>query len=170
MIKNIYAEHRSIGWHIPDCWKRKYELDAKINKTLRYRRWPRTALGKNRSSVLAESEKKRITMKKKYGVCFGILAMGLAVAGTQVARAQSRMAASGGSGATETATTTTSAAPAASSPADLRQRIDALNAELSDLNTELAAAKDEQPAASATEAPQDQSSPTPAPATPPQTG
>ncbi len=38
-------------------------------------------------------------MKKKYGVCFGILAMGLAIVGTPMARAQSRMAAGGTGGA-----------------------------------------------------------------------
>ncbi len=100
-------------------------------------------------------------MMKKYGVCFGILAMGLANVGTPMARAQSRMAASGTGGATETSTTAASATPATSSPADLRQRIDALKAELANLNTELAAAGDEQPAAPAAEAPQAQGSPMP---------
>jgi hypothetical protein len=47
----------------------------------------------------------------------------------------------------------------------LRQRIDALKAELADLNTELSAEKDQEPAASAAEAPESQG--TPAPATPP---
>jgi hypothetical protein len=100
-------------------------------------------------------------MKKKYGVCFGILAMGLAIVGTPMARAQSRMAAGGTGGATETSNTATTATPATSSPADLRQRIDALKAELADLNTELAAAKDGDSATPAA-APQDQSGSTPA--------
>ena len=39
-------------------------------------------------------------MKKTYGVCFGMLAMGLAVLGAPVSRAQSRMAAAGAGGAT----------------------------------------------------------------------
>src|SRR5258705_10308775 len=84
-------------------------------------RWPRTAQETNRSSAPAESEKMRIIMKKKYGVCFGILAMGLAVAGAPLARAQNRMAANGPSGATETSATTPSV-PVASSPVDLDRR------------------------------------------------
>src|SRR5258705_1766126 len=84
-------------------------------------RWPRTAQETNRSSAPAESEKMRIIMKKKYGVCFGILAMGLAIAGAPLARAQNRMAANGPSGATETNARTASA-PAASSPVDLDRR------------------------------------------------
>jgi hypothetical protein len=100
-------------------------------------------------------------MMKKYGVCFGILAVGLAIVGTPTARAQSRMAASGTGGATETSTTATSTTPAATSPADLRQRIDALKAQLADLNAELAAAKSGDSATS-TAAPQDQGSPAPA--------
>jgi hypothetical protein len=99
-----------------------------------------------------------------------MLAMALWIVGAPAARAQSRMAASGGGGATETNTTVAAAAPAASSPADLRQRIEALKAGLADLNTVLAAEKDQAPAASATEVPQDQGSPTPVPATPPQAG
>ena len=50
----------------------------------------------------------------------------------------------------------------ASSPADLRQRIDALKAELADLNTELAAETDADSGSSAAHAPQDQGSPAPA--------
>jgi uncharacterized small protein (DUF1192 family) len=91
-----------------------------------------------------------------------MLAMALGIVGAPAARAQSRMAASGGGGATETNTTVAAAAaPAVSSPADLRQRIDALKAELADLNTELAAEKDGDPAAPAA-APQDQGSTMPA--------
>jgi hypothetical protein len=104
-------------------------------------------------------------MMKKYGVCFDILAMGLAIVGTPMVRAQSRMTASGTGGATETSATATSATPATSSPADLRQRIDALKAELADLNTKLAAESDREPPTPAAESPQDQSSSPPA--TPP---
>jgi hypothetical protein len=103
-------------------------------------------------------------MKKKYGVCFGILAMGLAVMGAPLARAENRMAAGGAGGGSETAATSaasTPSSPTASSPADLRQRIDALKAELTDLNTELAAEKDGDSATSAA-APQAQGSTMPA--------
>jgi putative OmpL-like beta-barrel porin-2 len=100
-------------------------------------------------------------MKNTFGVCLGLLAMGLSIAGAPMARAQNRMAANGPSGATETSATTASA-PAASSSADLHQRIDALKAELDDLNKELAAEKDGDPATSAA-TPQDQG---PTPATP----
>lgn len=68
--------------------------------------------------------------------------MGLAVLGAPVSRAQSRMAAgesSGGSEASATSAVTSPAAPAAS-PEDLQKRIDALKAELADLNSELATA------------------------------
>jgi hypothetical protein len=111
-------------------------------------RWPRTAQETNRSSAPAESEKKRITMKKKYGVCFGILAMGLAIVGTPLAWAQNRTAANGPSGATETNATTASA-PAASSPADLDRRVEELEKELVELRSEMAARKqaEETPAA-----------------------
>src|SRR5260370_28954312 len=86
---------------------------------------------------------KRIMIKNKnIGVCLGILALALGIVGAQAAQAQSLMAASGTGGATETSTPSGSATPASSSPADLRQRIDALKAELADLNTQLAAAKD----------------------------
>jgi putative OmpL-like beta-barrel porin-2 len=100
-------------------------------------------------------------MKNTFGVCLGLLAMGLSIVGAPMARAQNRMAANGPSGATETSATT-ARAPAASSPADLHQRIDALKAELADLDKELAAEKDGDPATSAA-AQQDQG---PTPATP----
>ena len=88
-----------------------------------------------KSGLPAEREL-HIIMKKTYGVCFGMLAMGLAVLG---APASSR-AAGGSGGGTETVHTSEPATSAASSsPADLRQRIDALKAELADLNSELAA-------------------------------
>jgi hypothetical protein len=115
-------------------------------------RWPRTAQETNRSSAPAESEKKRITMKKKYGVCFGILAMGLAIAGAPLARAQNRTAANGPSGATETNATTASA-PAASSPVDLDRRVEELEKELVALRSEMAARKQTEEAAAATPAP-----------------
>src|SRR6266849_3224734 len=161
LIPFLNVSHFLSQLHIPDCCKRKYELDWAEGGRLRCIRWPRTARGKDLSSAPAESEKKRIIMMKKYGVYFGILAMGLANVGTPMARAQSRMVASGTGGATETSTTAASATPATSSPADLRQRIDALKTELADLNTKLAAEKDADSATSA-EAPQAQGSPMPA--------
>jgi hypothetical protein len=92
-----------------------------------------------------------------------MLALALGIAGAPAARAQSRRAAGGsGSGATETTTPSASAAPGVSSPADLQQRIDALKAELADLNTQLAAENDKEPAAAAADVPQDQGAPTPA--------
>jgi hypothetical protein len=98
-------------------------------------------------------------MNKTYGVCLGMLALGLVGLGAPASRAASRLAADESAGGSETATTTaasSSSAPAASSPADLRQRIDALKAELADLNTQLAADTN-----------QDQGTPAPAtPATP----
>ena len=92
-------------------------------------------------------------MKKTYGVCFGMLAMGLAVLGAPVSsRAQSRMAAGEAASATTEAATpaaTTPAAvtpaaatPAAASPSDLDRRIEALETELSELKTELEAKKE----------------------------
>jgi len=104
---------------------------------------------------------------KTYGVCLGLLALGLVGLGAPTSRAQSRLAAGGtggGSDPTTTSATSSSSTPAASSSADLRRRIDALKAELADLNTELAA--ETEPAAPATDVPQDQG--TPAPATPAQ--
>ena len=76
--------------------------------------------------------------------------MGLAVIGAPVSRAQSRMAAgesSGGSEASATSAVSAPAAPAASSPEDLQKRIDALKAELADLNAELATGASATPAA-----------------------
>jgi len=99
---------------------------------------------------------------KNIGVCLGILALALGIVGASAARAQSRMAAGESGGATETSAPSASATPAATSPADLRQRIDALKAELADLNTQLAVEKDETPAVPAAVAPQDPGSPTPA--------
>src|SRR5882672_9285661 len=89
-------------------------------------------------------------MKKTYGVCVGMLAMGLAVLGAPAGRAQSRMAADeAGSGSVPSTTSTTSASatPAASSPADLDRRIEALETELSELRTALAAKKEAETAA-----------------------
>ena len=89
-------------------------------------------------------------MTKKYGVCFGILAMGLAVIGVPVARSQGRMEANGAGGVKEPGTTSASAAPAASSPSDLDRRVEELEKELVELRTELASRKaaEEAPAAS----------------------
>jgi hypothetical protein len=103
-------------------------------------------------------------MKKTYGVCAGLLALGLVGFGAPASRAGSRLAAGEAGGGSETAATSaasSSSTPTASSPADLRQRIDALNVELADLNKELAAEKDGDSATSAA-TPQDQGSPAPA--------
>ena len=98
---------------------------------------------------------------KTFGVCAGILALGLVGLGAPASYAKGRLAgneaASGSDTATSSGTSSTSAA-AESSPADLRQRIDALKAELAELNTELAAASEEAPAAPADVPPQDQAS------------
>ncbi len=104
-------------------------------------------------------------MKKIYGVCFGMLAMGLATLGAPAGRAQSRLGAGGAGGGSETTATSaesSSSSAASSSPADLRQRIDLLKAELADLNSELATAKDPEPAASAAQDAQGQGSTPPA--------
>jgi hypothetical protein len=111
-------------------------------------------------------------MNKTYGVCAGLLALGLVGFGAPASRAGSRLATSEAGGGSETAATSaasSSSTPTSSSPADLRQRIDALNAELADLNKELAAEKDEDTATAAA-TPQDQGTPppaTPAPAAAP---
>ena len=88
-------------------------------------------------------------MKKTYGVCFGLLALGLALGSPA-----SMVAAGSGSGSgSETSTTTEAVAtPAASSPSDVDRRIDALETELMELKTELAAKKAE-PAAAVVAAP-----------------
>ncbi len=83
-------------------------------------------------------------MKKTYGVCIGMLAMGLAVLGAPASKAQSRLAA----GETGTAPAPATA-PAASSPADLDHRIEALEMELAELRTALMAKKTEEAAAPA---------------------
>ena len=104
-------------------------------------------------------------MNKTYGVCLGILALGLVGLGAPASRAQARLSAGEPGGGSETAATSAASSPSsptASSPADLQQRIDALKAELADLNTELAADKDPDSAAPAAAAPQDQGSPAPA--------
>jgi hypothetical protein len=85
-------------------------------------------------------------MKKTYGVCVGMLAMGLAVLGAPVSRAQSRMAAGSPSAASESGVTSTTSAtsPAAElNSADLNQSKDALKKESAGVNTEIAASKGE---------------------------
>jgi hypothetical protein len=104
-------------------------------------------------------------MKNTFGVCLGLLALGLVGLGAPATRAQSRLAAGGaggGGGTDATSAASSSSSSTATSPADLHQRIDALKAELDDLNKELAAEKDGDAATSAA-APQDQG---PTPATP----
>ncbi len=107
-------------------------------------------------------------MIKTYGVCLGILALGLVGLGAPASRAQGRLAAGGAGGGSETSTTSATSspsAPAASSPEDLSKRIDALKAELADLNSQLAATTSEDTSTPAAAPTQDQGAP-PA-ATPP---
>ncbi len=78
--------------------------------------------------------------------------MGLAVLGAPASKAQSLMAAGGAGGGSEASMSSPAAppaTPAASSPADLDRRIEALEAELSELKTELSAKKTEEAAAPA---------------------
>ena len=93
---------------------------------------------------------------KTSGVCAGMLALGLVGLGAPASYAKGHLAVkeavSGSDTATSAGTSSTSAA-SESSPADLRQRIDALKAELAELNTQLAAEKDERSAAPAAEVP-----------------
>jgi hypothetical protein len=96
-------------------------------------------------------------MKKTFGVCLGMLALGLVGLGAPASRAGNRLAAGEKAGASETTTTSV-----ASSTEDLRQRIDALKAELADLNSELAGEKDSDPTAPAAAVPDDQGGPAPA--------
>jgi len=105
------------------------------------------------------------SMNKTFGVCLGVLVLGLAGFGAPASRAASGLTeaeAGGGSEAVTTNVTTSSSTPATSSPADLQQRIDSLKAELADLDAQLAAAKSQEPASSDASATQDQSSPAPA--------
>jgi Putative beta-barrel porin-2, OmpL-like. bbp2 len=81
-------------------------------------------------------------MKKTYGVCIGMLVMGLAVIGAPASYAQSRLAADEAASGSETAPVSAASTPAASSPADLDHRIDALETELAELKSELAAKKE----------------------------
>jgi len=93
--------------------------------------------------------------------------MGMAVAGTPVGRAQSRLEANGAGGtsvASAASTVSASPTPAASSPVDLDRRIEALEQELAELRTELTSRKAEETAAASPAAPAS----TPAPAAAPQ--
>jgi hypothetical protein len=98
---------------------------------------------------------------KTFGVCVGLFASSLLGMGAPASQARGRLAAGESAGASETVetTTTSSSAPAAPSPEEVRQRIDALKAELADLDTELASKKSQEPAAPVAELPQDQGSP-----------
>jgi len=110
-------------------------------------------------------------MKKTFGVCAGMFAMGIAMLIAPVTRAEARSAAGetgGGSESTTTTATAPASSPATSSPADLRQRIEALKAELAELNSQLATEKEQDAAAAA--APQAQASAAPAAAAPPAQG
>jgi hypothetical protein len=98
---------------------------------------------------------------KTYGVCLGLLAIGLLGFGAPASNARNRLAAGEAGGGSETAMTSASSSSSTSttsSSADLIQRIDALKAELADLNKELDAEKDGDSATSAA-APQDQGAP-----------
>jgi len=98
-------------------------------------------------------------MKKTYGVCIGLLTLGLVGLGAPASRAGSRLAAGEPAVASETTTSApnTSNSSTSSSPEDLRERIDAVKAELADLNAELAAEKDTD-VSTPSAAPQDQGS------------
>lgn len=99
-----------------------------------------------------------------------MLVMGLAVAGTPVGRAQSRLEANGAGGASVASaafTMSASPTPAASSPVDLDRRIEALEQELAELRTELTSRKAAETAAAA---PAAAPAPTPAPAAAPAQG
>jgi hypothetical protein len=101
-------------------------------------------------------------MNKTYGVCLGVFVLGLVGLGAPASHAKSLTLAGLDGGESETTATTTSNstnASAATSSDDLRQRIDALKAELADLNSQLASEKG--PAA---DVPQDQAAPAAAPA------
>src|SRR5665213_1923610 len=107
-------------------------------------------------------------MNKTYGVCLGILALGLVGLGAPSSRAQGRLAAGGAGGSSETSTTSATSspsAPAAPSSEDISKRIEALKAELADLNTQLTTTSTEDPSTPAAAAPQDQGTP-PAATTP----
>ena len=102
---------------------------------------------------------------KTFGVCAGLLALGLVGLGAPASHARGRLAAGGaGSGSETEATSDVSlpAIPPASSPANVGQRTDALKADLADVNTELAGKKGQEPIPSAAEVPEDQASPAPA--------
>jgi hypothetical protein len=93
-------------------------------------------------------------MNKTYGVCAGLLILGLVGIGAPASHARNLPAGeTAGASETPAATSTTSTTSAASeaSAADLRQRIEALKAQLADLNTELAATTTDAPAPSATQ-------------------
>src|SRR5580704_13798733 len=97
-------------------------------------------------------------MNKTFGVCFGLLALGLVGLGAPASHAKNRLVAGEESSGSEPATASATSTPEASNPADLRKRIDALKGELADLNKELDAEKDGDSPTSAA-APQDQGAP-----------
>ena len=94
-------------------------------------------------------------MNKTCGVGLGILVLGLVGLGVPASHAKSLAAGEATGSETSTASATTSSTAAESTPAELRQRIDALKAELADLNAKLdagdntAAAPSQDPAAQA---------------------
>lgn len=110
-------------------------------------------------------------MNKTFGVCLGLLALGLVGIGAPASRAAGRLAAEEAGGASENSAT--SAANSASSattasPDDLRERIEALKAQLAELNSELAEESNTDVASPAAPAPQDQgAAPASAPAAAP---
>jgi len=103
-------------------------------------------------------------MTNNVWVCAGLLALGLVGIGAPASRAQGRSAAGGAGGGSETTTVsaTSSTTAAESSAADLRQRIEALKAELSGLNTQLSAVAESETSASTDIPSQDQGSAAPA--------
>jgi|SRR5579872_928001 len=100
-------------------------------------------------------------MIKTYGVRVALLAFGLVGLGVPASHAKG-LPAAGEPETNAVSTTSTSTAAAAPTPADLQQRIDALKAELADLNSQLAASKDEGTASAPDAATQDQGAPAPA--------
>ncbi len=107
-------------------------------------------------------------MTKTFGVCLGLLALGLVGIGAPASHAAGRLAADeagGGNESSATSAANSTSSATASSPEDLRQRIDALKAELAELNSQLETASS---ADVATPAPQDQgAAPASAPAAAP---
>ena len=81
-------------------------------------------------------------MIKTCGVGLGIFVLGLVGLGAPAGYAKSWAAGEATGSETSTANAATSSPAAESTPAELRQRIESLKAQLADLNAELDASKD----------------------------